>query len=79
MEAELKKELGKTGIEFDDYVEWLISGEIVNRGQETLAYSKVLAEKGPDIVKKHCAGYIGWILDCMIWANGLAGGRLVFA
>ena len=79
MQAELIKELDKTGISFDDYTEWLLSGEIMNRWQESLTYGKALAEKGPGIMKNHTAFYIGWWLDSMLWFNRLAGRLPLFA
>jgi len=79
MEAELQAELAKTGIDVGEFFEMVLVGDVLEYGEEILTYNKVLAEKGPAIVKKHCAFYVGWALDCLIWANGLAGGLPVFA
>ncbi|MCL2299741.1 MAG: hypothetical protein FWC27_06295 [Firmicutes bacterium] len=72
MEAELKAELKKAGLSYDEVVGWVLKGESAAHGKEALAYNKVMAEKAPDIVKKHCAFYIDWLFDGMIWANSFA-------
>ncbi|MDR2686884.1 MAG: hypothetical protein LBB75_03970 [Oscillospiraceae bacterium] len=74
MEADLQAELKKAGLDYDKLIEWLLAGEIEAHGVEVLAHNKVLAGKGPDIVKKHCAFYIDWLLDCFIWASKISGG-----
>ena len=79
MEAELQAELKKVGIDYEEFLGWLLEGEILEHGQAVLTYNKVMAEKGPGIVKKHCAFYIGWLLDCLTWANKLSGGLPLFA
>ena len=79
MEAELKAELKKAGLDVDKYFEWLASGDIMEHAAETLIGNKVIAEKGPGIVKKHCAIYIGWLFDRFIWVNGLTGRLPLFA
>ena len=72
-EADLRAELEKTGIGYDEYLEWLLTGDIMAHWEETLAFAKALAEKGPDIIKKHCAFYIGWWFDCLTWIIGPVG------
>ena len=79
LEADLKAALKKAGIDFDEFVGWLLAGDIMAHGEEALAYNKVLAEKGPAIVKKHCASYIGWLFDGLIWVSGIAGVLPLFA
>jgi len=80
MEAELQAELKKAAdYDHETYIGWLLSGEIMEHGVETLAYGKVLAEKGPDIIKKHCVFYIGWLVDGMLFVSGFTGGLPLFA
>ena len=72
MEAELRAALKKTGIDYDEFLERALEGDFLAMGQEALAYNKVMAEKGPDIVKKHCAFYIDWTLDCLLFVGKTA-------
>jgi len=79
MEAELIAELEKVGVDYETFIGWLLAGEIMEHVVETLAYNKVMAEKGPAIVKKHCKFYVDWTLDCMVWVNKISGGLPLFA
>jgi hypothetical protein len=79
MEAELKAELKKAGLDPEKVIGWVLNDEIADHGKEVLAYNKVMAEKGPAIVKKHCAFYVDWMFDCLTWAARLSGGLPLFA
>ena len=79
LQAEILAELKKAGVDFDEYMEWLLAGEIGEHGQTTLAYNKVYAEKGPDIFKKHCAFYIDWLIEAMLFFTGATGIVPLFA
>ena len=79
LEAGLRAELEKADLDIDELWGWLLTGDILTHGEETIAFSKVLAEKGPDIVKKHCRFYIGWLFDGLVWANGIVGIVPLFA
>ena len=79
MQAELQAELKKAGVDVDKLLDTLFAGDILDHGKDVLTANKALADKYPGIMKKHGAFYIGWILDCMIWTNGLAGRLPLFA
>jgi len=79
LEAELIAELKKAGLDYGEVVEWILAGDFLGHLDDALAYNKVIAGKGPGIIKKHCAFYIGWLMDGLVWANGIAGTVPLFA
>ena len=72
IQAELKAELQKEDIDYDALMQWIRKGKRAENTAELLAGVKVIAEKGPAILKKHCVFYIDWTLDIIVWFNGLS-------
>jgi len=79
VESDLLAALKKAGINYEEVLEWLIAGEIMAHVKEGIAYNKVIAEKGPGIVKKHCVFYIDWLVDGYLWVNKTVGPLPLFA
>jgi len=70
MEDELKAELKKANLDYDDFLKWIKDGTAGEHVDEVLLGNKIFAEKAPAIVKKHCAFYIDWAMDILVWVNG---------
>jgi len=62
MEADLGAELKKVNLDMDKFIKWEKEGKLDKYSAEAVLYNKVMAEKGPAIVKKHCVFYVDWIV-----------------
>ena len=71
LEAELAAELAKAGVSSDDVQAWMDTGEMETHFDDVLAYSKVMAEQGSALIKKHGVFYVDWIFDALLSFGGL--------
>jgi len=75
VQADLKAEFEKEKIDYGEFVKWIREGKTAEHSKEILRGNKVIAEKGPAIFKKHCVFYIDWIVDIIVWINGISIAR----
>jgi len=66
LEADLKAEMANENLYRDDIEQWVEEGVFIEHLDDIIVYYRVLNEKYPEVLKRHCEFYVDWYINYII-------------